>query len=133
SYVWADQKDRLARLDGAIATALEDPPLVERADAADWLSRHLAESRHGRATVIVHSIVWQYLKQAAKARIATAIARRRAVATVDAPLAWLRLEPEREAAGPGLRLTFWPGGEERLLGLGDYHGRRMTWLDHRRS
>jgi hypothetical protein len=131
SYVWADQTDRLTSLDQAIATALIDPPFIERADAADWLSSRLAEPRPGRATVIMHSIVWQYLDNPAKKRIAGAIARRGAATTPDAPLAWLRLEPEPGAAGPGLRLTFWPGGEERLLGLGDYHGRRMTWLDER--
>lgn len=132
SYVWPDQKDRLLRLDRAIATALENPPLVERADAADWLERCLAEPRPGRATVIVHSIVWQYLGDSGKARIAGAIARQGARATPEAPLAWLRLEPEPGADGPALRLTFWPGGEERLLGLGDYHGRRMVWMDGRR-
>ena len=31
-----------------------------------------------------------------------------------------------------VRLTLWPGGRERLLGLGDDHGRRMIWLDQRR-
>jgi hypothetical protein len=133
SYVWADQKDRLARLDQAIATALEDPPLVERAEAADWLSSRLEEPWSGRASVIVHSIVWQYLEKSEKTRIAGAIARRGAAATLGAPLAWLRLEPEPGADGPALRLTFWPGGEERLLGLGDYHGRRMVWLDAPRS
>jgi hypothetical protein len=84
--------------------------------------------------VILHSIVWQYLGAAAQARITKAIMRRGARAgDVGAPLAWLRLEPEPGAAGPRLRLTSWPGGEERLLGLGDYHGRRMTWLDRPRS
>jgi hypothetical protein len=133
SYVWADQKDRLARLDQAIATALTDPPLVERADAAGWLSSRLEEPWSGRVTVIVHSIVWQYLGKSEKTRIAGAIVRHGAAATPDAPLAWLRLEPEPGADGPALRLTFWPGGEERLLGLGDYHGRCMVWLDAPRS
>ena len=133
SYVWADDRDRLARLDQAIATALEDPPVVERADAADWLERRLAESRLSRATVIVHSIVWQYLPGDDQARITETVARRGGAARPEAPLAWLRLEPEPGADGPALRLTFWPGGEERLLGLGDYHGRRMVWLDQRRS
>jgi hypothetical protein len=133
SYVWADQKERLARLDRAIATALDTPPPLERADAADWLELRLAEPREGRATVIAHSIVWQYLGASEKSRIAGAIAQRGSAATPAAPLAWLRLEPEPGADGPALRLTFWPGGEERLLGLGDYHGRRMVWLDAPRS
>ena len=133
SYVWADQKDRIERLDRAIATALADPPRIERADAADWLEALLAQPRPERVTVILHSIVWQYLGAEAQGRITEAITRCGAGASVEAPLAWLRLEPEPGAARPGLRLTSWPGGEERLLGLGDYHGRRMTWLDQRRA
>jgi hypothetical protein len=131
SYVWADQKDRLRRMDAAIATALAiDPPVVDRADAADWLPAQLDEPRPGRITVIVHSIVWQYLTRDAKARIAGAIAGRGAAADAGAPpLAWLQLEPERDAVEPRLRLTLWPGRRERLLGLGHYHGLRMTWLD----
>ena len=61
SYVWADQKDRMERLDRAIATALADPPRIEHADAADWLEALLAQPRPERVTVILHSIVWQYL------------------------------------------------------------------------
>lgn len=80
--------------------------------------------------MIVHSITWQYLTEEKKARIAGAIARRGAATGAGAPpFAWLRLEPEAGVAEPGLRLTLWPEGRERLLGIGDYHGRRMTWLD----
>jgi hypothetical protein len=129
SYVWADQEHRIERLDRAIATALADPPRVERADAADWLEAQLAQPRPGRVTVIVHSIVWRYLGAEAQGRITKAITKHGVRATADAPLAWLRLEPEPGAARPELRLSSWPGGEERLLGLGDYHGRRMTWLE----
>jgi hypothetical protein len=133
SYVWADQKERILRLDQAIAKALAEPPHIERADAADWLEAQLARPRPGRVTVVLHSIVWQYLRAEAQARITKAIMRRGAAAAVEAPLAWLRLEPEPGAARPGLRLTSWPGARERLLGLGDYHGRRVTWLDQPRN
>jgi hypothetical protein len=133
SYVWPDQKDRLRRLDAAIATALSvDLPVVDRADAADWLPSRLDEARPGQVTVIVHSIVWHYLPEDGRARIAAAIARRGAATEAGAPpLAWLRLEPEQVAAEPKLRLTLWPGPREWLLGMGDYHGRHMTWLDQR--
>jgi hypothetical protein len=135
SYIWPDQTDRLRRLDAAITTALSiDPPVVDPADAADWLPARLDEPRPGSVTVIVHSIVWQYLPRDTKARIAAAIARRGAAADAGAPpLAWLRLEPEHDAVEPRLRLTLWPGGREQLLGLGDYHGRRVTWLDERQT
>jgi hypothetical protein len=133
SYVWADQKERLERLDAAIATALSSgPPAVDRADAADWLQARLEKPRPGRVRVVVHSVVWQYLAADTRARIADAIARGGAAAEAGAPpVAWLRLEPEPEEVRPGLRLTLWPGGQERLLGIGDYHGRRMSWIGQR--
>ena len=97
------------------------------------LAARPAEPRPGRVTVVVHSIVWRYLTAEARARIAGAIAGCGAATEGGAPpLAWLRFEPEPGAAEPGLRLTLWPGGRERLLGLGDYHGRSMLWLDQRR-
>ena len=45
SFVWPDQLDRLARLDGALAAAQADPPVVDQADAgrvapaSSWPSR----------------------------------------------------------------------------------------------
>jgi hypothetical protein len=43
----------------------------------------------------------------------------------DAPVAWLRFEP----AGPvgDLRLTWWPGGDEVVLGTAEYHGVPVYW------
>jgi hypothetical protein len=41
-------------------------------------------------------------------------------ATLEAPLAWLRMEPADELAD--VRLTSWPGGEERLFARAGYHG-----------
>lgn len=50
SYAWPDQKNRLRRLDAAMATALAvDPPVVDHADAAEWLATHLEEPRPGRS------------------------------------------------------------------------------------
>jgi len=43
-----------------------------------------------------------------------------------APLAWLRMEPGGEQAE--VRLTTWPGGEERILATTSFHGRDIRWL-----
>lgn len=44
-------------------------------------------------------------------------------ATADAPFAWLRMEsPPRTLAIVELRLTLWPGGEDRLLAEVHPHG-----------
>jgi hypothetical protein len=49
SYVWADQKERILRLDQAIATALVEPPHIERADAADCCRAERSAPRAGCA------------------------------------------------------------------------------------
>ena len=52
SYVWADQPDRLARFDGAVALALAAGVRVERADAAEWLAAVLPRRAGDAATVV---------------------------------------------------------------------------------
>ena len=49
-----------------------------------------------------------------------AVAEAGARASDEAPLAWLRMEPDVERAA--IRITTWPGGEERLLARAGYHG-----------
>ena len=41
-------------------------------------------------------------------------------AAEDAPLAWLRMEPDGDRAA--VRLVTWPGEEDRLLARAGYHG-----------
>jgi hypothetical protein len=131
SAVWADQLDRLALLDGALEIARRHPPVLARADAGAWLAERLAEPADGTATVVVHSIVMQYLPPAARARVRGLLEGAGREATPSRPLAWLRMEPPAREPREGdparglaeLRLTRWPGGEERLLGLCGYHGR----------
>jgi hypothetical protein len=120
SYVWADQAERLARVEAAIAVAREEPPTVERAGAAAWLEEQLAEPRPGVATVVFHSIVMQYLSPVERRQVEARIRAAGARATDRAPLAWLRMEPAGDLAE--LRLSSWPGGEERRLGVCGYHG-----------
>ncbi|NNE22730.1 MAG: DUF2332 family protein, partial [Rhizobiales bacterium] len=37
AYVWPDQPDRIARVEGAIEIARPSPPRIDAADAADWV------------------------------------------------------------------------------------------------
>ena len=87
---------------------------MERAGAPDWLAARLAEPAGDCATVVVHSIMWQYLSDLDRARVRSALDATGARATRAAPLAWLRLEPPprgaREAELAELRLTVWPDG-----------------------
>lgn len=128
-YVWPDQRQRAARLDGAIALARRASPPVEGGDAAGWVERELAAPRDGAATVLVHSVVWQYLPPATRQRIEAALVAAARRATVGAPLAWLRMEFYAPGAPAELRLTLWPGGRERTLARAHPHGEWAEWLN----
>lgn len=129
SYVWPDQQARAARLQGAIALAQHDLPMVQAGDAAAWVEQELATPRAGAATVLVHSIVWQYLPAATRERIEATLAGAAARARHDAPLAWLRMEFFAADAPAELRLTLWPEGRERILARTHPHGEWVEWLD----
>ena len=132
-FVWADQFDRLARLEAALDLAAASGTRVDRADAAAWLAPRLRDRPRDAVAVIYHSVFWQYPPQATREAIAAGIAAAGAEATADAPLAWLRFEPEIVRGGPraaGLfrvTLTAWPGGEERRLAEVDPHARWVAW------
>ena len=129
AYIWPDQPERLARTGAALALAQADPPALDRADAAAWLEARLAEPPEpGVARVVQHSIALQYFPDAAKRRVAAALAAAGERAGPDAPLAWLRFEHEPELGAPSLRLRLWPDGADRLLARADAHVRGVTWL-----
>ena len=125
SFVWADQTARLARLDAAMAIAEAHPPMVEVGDAVSWVVTQLAEPVVGTCTVVVHSIVLQYLAPADRTAFLARLDEAGARATPEAPLAWLRLEPGGDQAE--LRLTRWPAGTTHLLATSAYHGPPVVW------
>jgi hypothetical protein len=129
AYIWPDQAERMARLDGAIHIARRHPPGVERADAADWLRAHV-RPKEGAATVVYHSVVWPYLPAQTQAAVASAIAAASESTTALAPLAWLKMEPNPTSlAGPmALSLTYWPGGAEIRLADVHPHGAKVSWM-----
>jgi hypothetical protein len=126
SYVWPDQRERLRLLDGALELAREVPAGVERASAGHWLERRLREPAEGHATVVFHSIVMQYLPPDERERVLELLGQAGAAAGEHAPLAHLAMEPGGEEAH--VRLTTWPGGEERLIATAGYHGPPVRWL-----
>ncbi|MBS0360550.1 MAG: DUF2332 family protein [Proteobacteria bacterium] len=127
SYIWADQTERLARLDAAIAVALAQGTKVEAADAVDWV-RARVTPRAGTATVLYHSVFWQYMPAESQAALAALIAEIGGRATAEAPFAWLRMEPPGSTTQMDIRLTMWPGGTETLLAQAGAHGAEVRWF-----
>jgi hypothetical protein len=125
AYLWPDQVERRERLEAAFAVAARHPVDVARDDLGAWVERRLAEPAPGVATVVVHTIVWQYVSRPSRDRLRAALRRAGTRATADAPVAWLRFEPAGHVGD--LRLTWWPGGEETVLATAEYHGVPVYW------
>jgi hypothetical protein len=87
---------------------------------ASWVKRNLADRVPGRATVLFHSIVAQYLSEEELAALRAHVRNAGQRASEDAPFAWLRMEPAGEWAD--VRITTWPKGEDRHLARVGYHG-----------
>jgi hypothetical protein len=96
-------------------------------DALDWV-RARVRPQAGAATVLYHSIFWQYLPVETREGLVQAIAEIGSQASAEAPFAWLRMEPPPDnLAKVELRLTLWPGGEDRLLAETHPHGAWVRW------
>jgi len=128
SYVWPGQTERFTMLRAALDVAREVPVAIDRADIPNWLTRQLAEPAPDLATVVFHSIVWQYLTDDERTTGEAVLAAAGDRATADAPLAWLRLEPSADLTHTELRVTTWPVGEERLLARCHYHLGPVQWV-----
>jgi hypothetical protein len=58
AYIWADQSERLARLDAAIQVARQGSVRLEKADAAHFVNHQLASRKGGDCLVLFHSAFW---------------------------------------------------------------------------
>lgn len=124
AYVWPDQLDRVERLRAAFRIAEDFRTPVENASAASWTERMLSEPLPGRATVLFHSLVMQYLSEEDRAAFHRHVQAAGDRATADAPLAWLRMERGGDRAD--VHLSIWPGGEARRIVRAGYHGAPLT-------
>ena len=124
AYCWADHLQRFERLAHALALLRAHPPSLDTADAPDWVDARLAEPQsEGTTRVLMHSIVWTYIAPAGQARITAAIEAAGDRATPDRPLAWVRVEADRNVHQHVVTVRSWPGhGETHLLGHAHAHG-----------
>ena len=128
AYVWPDQADRLRRLEAALDVAAEHPVEVVKEDAAKFLESCLARNAHdGLARVVFHTIVLQYASPETRTAIKETLASAGGRASDSAPLARFSMEHEKPDQPATIRLTLWPGGEERIIGRCDSHGAWAEW------
>jgi hypothetical protein len=129
AYVWPDAAERMGRIEAAVCLAAEKPPLLERKDAATFVEERF-EAPHvfGVTRVLYHSIVWQYLPEATRHSITAAMEQAGSRATTEKPLAWVRLETNRETFRHELTVRCWPGGDEPvMLAEAHPHGAWVEW------
>jgi hypothetical protein len=126
SFVWADQLERMRNLEQAIEMANRSQLRVERAGAVEWLRTRLAEPANRLATVLFHSIVWQYINRQDHKELLDLVQETGSRATTDAPFAWLRMEPGENSAE--IKLSIFPGFEDRIIATAGYHRPNTHWL-----
>ena len=120
SFVWADQEDRLARLDRAIEAVRAEPPQIVRGDAAEALPGVLGRLPAGGLVLVFQTAVFNVLTAEARARVRAALdSAGREVVFVSAG------RPRGLRRVWGMRV--YRGGERFFAGHADYHG---AWLDY---
>lgn len=154
SFVWPFDLHRHARLAGALELAAVEPPVVDRASAADWLGLQLAgefatgspEVRAPQSgsfgadpdptvlTVVWHSVTQLYWPASELA----AVEARLSAYGREQPLAEVGMEyPSQGGTSgerPDLSTRFWSGDgsspRERLVGVAHDHGIPVRLTDH---
>ncbi|MET8677350.1 DUF2332 domain-containing protein [Streptomyces sp. NPDC004647] len=103
AYIWPDQPDRAARLDGALRLAARVPAEVDAVGAADFLEGIRLEP--GTLTVVWHSIMRQYVPDAEWARVERELDRLAAASSAEAGFAHISFEPHRVGREHRFQLT----------------------------
>ncbi len=131
AYIWPEQKQRKQLFRRAAKQTVKSGVIVDKMNADTWLEKKLAARNAERTTVMYQSVMDQYLDDATRQNIRRAVEEEGANARAEAPLAWLRFEPDFENAYAFYTdLTLWPGGESYRVCEAHPHGAWVKWLDN---
>jgi hypothetical protein len=129
SFIWADQPERIARLEGALAIARQRQPLIDQDSAPRWLERQLRRPQdQGTCRVVMHSMVAQYFNEQELQTMLRSMRNAGTCATNQRPLAWISVEWTRDRREVQLWLTCWPDGTSRHLANCHPYGDWIDWL-----
>ena len=136
--VWVDHPERRRRLEGAIALARADPPIVDAGDLIDDLPLVLGQVPDDARLVVFHSAVLPYVDPERRRAFADVLAE----ASKRREIVWLSNEApgivrEMTALAPAqnalrflLGRTRFKSGQrqDELLAIAHPHGAELTWL-----
>jgi hypothetical protein len=126
SFVWADNDDRLERLDKAIEVLRRNPPSLVRGNFVDLVPEFLERRRGDALTVIMQVAAGGYLGEPERRRLRGVYES----AGDEAPLSVVGTAQPEDGSDRyyGLRLQVWPGPESQIVAHADFHGRWLEWL-----
>jgi len=124
-FVWADQPQRLERLDRAIEALRRDPPELVRGDVVALLPDVLSWRPDDALTVVFESAVLGYLSDRDRQQVFDVLDQ----AAADGPLALVRTSQPPDGAHThyGLWIRLWPA-EREVVALSNFHGAWLDWL-----
>jgi hypothetical protein len=123
AFVWADQTERLERLQRAIETVREDPPDLIRGDYVESLPELLADRIAGTQLVVFQTASTMYLDRGAMGKLRSALHD----AAHQEPLVFLTTARGPDDDGFALEVERYPDGRSNRLAVVDFHGEWLDW------
>lgn len=126
AFVWADQRERLERMDRAVEALRRDPPELVRGDFVDLLPAELERRSPEALTVVFQTATLGYVPTERRKAVYEAIE----AAGEAGPLAFVSTGQPVDGSDEhyGLSVTVWPEGERTIVAHAGFHGQWLEWL-----
>lgn len=125
SFVWADQRERLERLDRAITVLRAAPPELVQGDLVELLPTVLERADKDALTVVFETATLGYVPEDGRRRVYAALDE----AGRSRPLAFVATGPpsNEDEHRYALWVRVWPADREEFAHAG-FHGQWLEWL-----